>query len=77
VIFMRCLICGGGIGKEFPVPIAELRFTPVVPFLPGVTQNRLGTTLLTDRFCCQECYKKIKQNDQLIIEEAGKISNAK
>lgn len=63
-------------GGEFPVPIAELKFTPIVPFLPGVTQNKLGSTILTDRFCCQDCYKKVKQNDQLIIEEAGKMPNA-
>jgi hypothetical protein len=73
---MICLICGEVIGKEIPVPIAELRFTPIVPYLPGVTQNKLGSTVLTDRFCCQSCYKKIKMNDQEIIEEAGSMPDA-
>ena len=59
------------------MPVKIVEFTPVVPYLPGVTPNKLGSTILTDRLSCQECYKKIKQNDQLIIEEAGKISNAK
>jgi hypothetical protein len=70
---MYCLICGKKIGAAFPVPIAEIRFTPIVPHVPGITENKLGTTILTDRLCCQACYKKIKENDQTIIEEAGRI----
>ena len=70
---MICLICGSKIGAEFPVPIAEIRFTPIVPIVTGITENRLGTTILTDRLCCQQCYKKIKENDQMIIEDAGRI----
>lgn len=66
---MRCLLCGEPIGKEVPIPIARIEFTPVVPFIRGVTQNRLGSTVLTDRLCCQGCYKKVKENDQKIIEE--------
>jgi hypothetical protein len=72
---MICIICGGRIGNEFPVPIAELRFTPIVPYVSGITENRLGQTVLTDRLCCQKCYKAIKENDQKIIEEAGVIPN--
>jgi hypothetical protein len=70
---MICLICGSRIGAAFPVPIAELRFTPIVPHVPGLTENKLGLTVLTDRLCCQECYQKIQQNDFKIIQEAGKI----
>ena len=66
---MKCLLCGDVIGKEVPVPIARIEFTPVVPFIHGITQNKLGSTVLTDRICCQGCYKKVKENDQLIIEE--------
>jgi hypothetical protein len=66
---LRCLLCGDPIGKEVPVPIARIEFTPVVPFILGITPNRLGSTVLTDRICCQNCYKKVKVNDQLIIEE--------
>jgi len=73
---MICLICRGKIGAAFPVPIAEFRFTPIVPHVPGITENKLGLTVLTDRLCCQDCYKKIKENDQAIIEEAGRIPDA-
>jgi hypothetical protein len=73
---MICLFCGGIIGQEFPVPVARLEFTPIIPHVPGITANKLGTTILTDRLCCQKCYKNIKENDQLIIEEAGRIPNA-
>lgn len=70
---MLCIICGNPIGATFPVPIAEIRFTPIVPTIPGITENKLGLTILTDRLCCQDCYKKIKENDQLIVEEASRI----
>lgn len=73
---MICLICGNRIGAAFPVPIAEIRFTPIVPTVPGITANKLGLTVLQDRLCCQDCYKKIQQNDFKAIEEAGKIPNA-
>lgn len=73
---MICIICGELIGQEYPVPVAELRFTPIVPHIPGITENRLGLTVFTDRLCCQKCYKKIKENDQTIIEEAGRIPDA-
>lgn len=73
---MICLICGKPIGAEYPVPISEIRFTPLVPYVPGLTEKKLGLTIFTDRFCCQACYKKIKENDQTIIEEAGRISDA-
>jgi hypothetical protein len=56
--------------------MAELKFTPIVPHVPGLTENKLGLTVLTDRLCCQTCYKKIKENDQLIIEEAGRMPDA-
>jgi len=71
---MICLICGGGIGSAFPVPIQEIRFTPIVPHITGITENKLGLTVLADRLCCLDCYKKIKENDQKIIEEAGRIT---
>ncbi len=74
---MICILCGKSIGAEFPVPIAEIRFTPIVPHVPGITENKLGLTVLTDRLCCQACYKRIKENDQAIIEEAGQIPNMK
>lgn len=74
---MKCLFCGGDIGKELPVPVKIVEFTPVVPYLPGVTPNKLGSTILTDRLSCQKCYGDIKKNDQEIIEEAGQIPNAK
>lgn len=70
-----CLICGQLVGKEFPIPIKELQFTPLVPHIPGLTENKLGMTVFTDRLCCQACYRKIKDNDQKIIEEAGQIRN--
>ncbi len=73
---MICIICGDPIGAEYPVPIARLEFTPIIPHIPGITANKLGSTVLTDRMCCQSCYKKIKENDQAIIEEAGRIPNA-
>jgi len=65
---MRCLICGCVI-KNMPVPIRIIEFTPVVPYIPGITENKLGSTILTDRFCCRECYRDIKQHDQEIVEE--------
>lgn len=74
---MICIICGQPIGAAFPVPVAEIRFTPIVPHIPGMTENKLGLTVLTDRLCCQDCYKKIKDNDQAIIEEAGKMPQGK
>ena len=73
---MICIFCGQKIGQEFPVPVAELRFTPIVPNVPGITENKLGLTLLQGRFCCQKCYQQIQKNDFTIIQEAGKISNA-
>jgi hypothetical protein len=59
-----------------PVPIARIEFTPLVPYLPGITQNKLGSTVFTDRLCCQDCYKQVKKHDQLIIEEVV-LPNAK
>lgn len=73
---MRCLLCGDGIKDEMPIPIKVIEFTPVIPYLPGVTANKLGSTVLTDRFCCQNCYKKVKDNDMLAIREV-QISDAK
>lgn len=73
---MICLLCGEPIGQEFPVPVARIEFTPIVPHVPGITANKLGLTVLQDRLCCQGCYKKIKENDQLIIEEAGRMPDA-
>ena len=70
---MICLFCGKPIGQEFPVPVAEIRFTPIVPHVPGLTQAGLGLTVLQDRLCCQACYKRIQENDFVAIEEAGKI----
>jgi hypothetical protein len=77
VIIIICLICGKPIGAEFPVPIAEIRFTPIVPHVPGITENKLGLTVLTDRLCCQHCYQKIQENDFKAIEEAGRIPDAR
>ena len=73
---MICIFCGNKIGQEFPVPVAELRLTPIVPHVPGLTQAGLGQTVLKDRLCCQECYKKITDNDFKAIQEAGRIPNA-
>jgi len=56
-----------------PVPMAEIRFTPIVPHVPGLTGAKLGETVLKDRLCCQSCYKAIQENDFKAIEEAGKI----
>jgi hypothetical protein len=71
-----CIICGSTIGAEFPVPVAEIRFTPIVPHIDGITANKLGLTVLQDRLCCQSCYQKIQQNDFKIIQEAGTMPNA-
>ena len=70
---MICLICGQKIGVEFPVPIKELSMTPIVPVIQNVTENKLGLTMFSNRLCCQGCYKKLKDNDQKIIEEAGRM----
>lgn len=70
---MICIICGERIGSEFPIPVAEIRFTPRVPTVPTLTQDRLGLTLLQDRLCCQSCYKKIQDNDFKAIQEVGQI----
>ena len=70
---MICLICGQKIGAEFPVPIRLIEFAPIVPVVEGLTENKLGRTLLSDRYCCQECYQKIQQNDFKAIQEAGRI----
>jgi len=56
--------------------VARLEFTPIVPHVPGITDNRLGLTVLQDRLCCQECYMKIQKNDFEAIREAGKMPNA-
>ncbi len=70
---MICIICGERIGSEFPIPVAEIRFTPIVPTVPGLTTAKLGLTVLQDRLCCQDCYEKIQQNDFKAIKEAGQI----
>ena len=70
---MICLFCGEKIGQEFPVPVAEIRFTPIVPAVPGITTSKLGLTGLQDRLCCQRCYKKIQDNDFKAIQEVGQI----
>lgn len=74
---MICLICGERIGQEFPVPVARIEFTPIVPTVPGITANKLGSTIITDRLCCQGCYRKIQENDFKAIEEAGQIPKVK
>ena len=73
---MICLFCGQKIGKEFPVPVARLELTPIVAHVQGITDNRLGLTVLQDRLCCQECYQMIQMNDFKAIQEAGKVPNA-
>jgi hypothetical protein len=70
---MICLICGKKIGSEFPIPVAEIRFTPIISVVSGITENKLGQTVLTDRLCCQDCYEKIQQNDFKMIQEAGRM----
>jgi hypothetical protein len=70
---MICIICGLPIGASFPIPVAEIRFTPIVPTVPGITASKLGLTVLQDRLCCQECYKKIQDNDYKSIEEVGQL----
>jgi hypothetical protein len=77
VIITICVFCGEIIGQEFPVPVARLEFTPIIPHVPGITPNKLGTTILTDRLCCQGCYKKIQENDFLAIEEASQMPKGK
>ncbi|MFA6371053.1 MAG: hypothetical protein WCW68_00360 [Methanothrix sp.] len=47
--------------------------TPIVPYIKGVTENKLGLTVLAGRICCQDCYQKILQNEFKIIEEAGRM----
>lgn len=74
---MICVFCGKAIGISFPVPVARLEFTPIIPHVPGLTANKLGLTVLTDRLCCQDCYKRIQENDFLAIEEAGQIPKEK
>lgn len=74
---MICIFCGKPIGQEFPVPVAELRFTPIVPHVSGLTENKLGLTVLRDRLSCQGCYHQIQENDFKAIEEAGQIPKVK
>ena len=74
---MICIFCGKLVGREQPVPVAEIRFTPIVPYVPGLTGAKLGETTLKDRLCCQGCYRKIQENDFKAIEEAGQISKVK
>jgi hypothetical protein len=75
---MICIICGQPIGAAFPVPVAEIRFTPIVPHIDHIQEPdhgpvKLGLTVLQDRLCCQDCYKKIQANDFKAIEEAGQM----
>jgi len=70
---MICLICGDPIGQEQPIPIAEIRFTPIVPYVPGLTGAKLADRIIRDSFCCQSCFKKLLDNDFRAIQEAGKL----
>ena len=70
---MICIICGERIGSEFPIPVSRIEFTPRVPTVPTLTQDRLGLTVLQDRLCCQSCYKKNQDNDFKAIQEVGQI----
>lgn len=74
---MICLFCGQPIRQEFPVPVARIEFTPIVPYVPNITSNKLGLTVLQDRLCCQGCYHKIQENDYKAIEEAGRMPEQK
>jgi len=66
---MICLICGNPIGQEMPIPVAEIRFTPIVPHVPGITDSRKADRIIRDAFCCQKCYKAILDNDFAAIQE--------
>lgn len=70
---MICIFCGKKIRSEQPVPIPEIRFAPVVPYVPGITPARLGETVLHDRLCCLDCYDAILQNDSQSIREVSQI----
>ena len=73
---MICLFCGQKIGQEFPVPVANLELTPIVPHVPGLTTAGLGHTVLKGRLCCQKCYHQIQENDFKSIQEAGRLHDA-
>lgn len=71
---MICIICGNKIKNEQPIPISEIVFTPIVPYVPGITPAKLGETILRDRMCCRACYGKVLKNDYDSIYEAGQIN---
>jgi hypothetical protein len=70
---MMCIICGQRIKKELPVPILEIRFAPVVPYVAEITPATKGETRLQDRLCCQACYRNILLNDFASIQEVGQL----
>lgn len=62
-----CLLCGNEIGpKEYPIPIAVLKFQPVTR--PG----NFSTSMITAQYACQSCFKAVKANEAKIAADAGK-----
>ena len=62
-----CLLCGNEIKqKEYPIPIAVLKFQPVIR--PGV----FSTSMITAQYACQRCFAAVKANEAKIAADAGK-----
>lgn len=61
-----CLLCGNEIRqKEYPIPIAVLKFQPVTR--PG----SFSTSLITAQYACQACFAAVKANEAKIAADAG------
>ena len=62
-----CLLCGNEIRqKEYPIPIAVLKFQPVIR--PGV----FSTSMITAQYACQACFAAVKANEANIAADSVK-----
>ena len=62
-----CLLCGNEIRpKEYPIPIAVLKFQPVI------RQGAFSTSMITAQYACQACFAAVKANEAKIAADVGK-----
>jgi len=61
-----CLLCGNEIRpKEYPIPIAVLKFQPVT------RSGSFSTSMITAQYACQACFARVKANEAKIAADAG------
>jgi hypothetical protein len=63
-----CIFCGKDIVKEYPIPVAQIHFQPILSGDRGA-----GDDILQAKYSCSSCHAKILGNAARAAQKDGEL----